>query len=138
MGALVARFIPDSSPPPHNDTQHYTCRNHIRFYHPVPEVRSTASPKSLIVCGTGAFYPNCTIMEDVSLGTSNHFLNHFGQLFCTPHMTMNPLTILGQVCVCVPFWGNLMKCTFNNSYLLTYKGISGWSYLPLMSIVLVL
>ena len=76
--------------PPHNDTQHYTCRNHIRFYHPVPEVRSTTSPKSLIVCGTGAFYPNCTIMEDVSLGTSNHFIPHFGQLFCTPHMTMNP------------------------------------------------
>ena len=48
--------------------QDYVCKNHIRFFHRIPQQTSNSSSTSLVVCGTGALYPNCTIVENVSVG----------------------------------------------------------------------
>lgn len=74
-----------------HDRPDYTCRNHIRFYHLVPEVRSSSSAtKSLIVCGTGAFYPNCTIMEDIDqfeLDLAHRYRPGYGIILQHPDLT---------------------------------------------------
>jgi hypothetical protein len=72
------------------DRPKFVCKNHIRFFQPFPQVSNGNSSSPLLVCGTGALFPNCTIIEsldDFQINKNKLYQPRPGMVLLHPDLT---------------------------------------------------